>query len=62
MIYHGFRRIALAHSLLPSTPDHRSPLLPRPSLVVDANSGQDPDEGMELDADAATHDHLTIHT
>jgi hypothetical protein len=56
MIYHGFRRIALAHSLLPSTPDHTSPSWPgvtRPSIAMDTHGDPHPDDGEELDAEPA---------
>jgi len=65
MIHNGFRRIALAHSLLPTK------LGPEPSQGA-GHPGQKPrtkpedgphegNEGSELDAAAAAQDHSPVH-
>jgi hypothetical protein len=56
MIYNGFRRIALAHSLLPVTTDAARP--PQPDRKHDATAD---DELTPLDADNPAQDHPPIH-
>jgi hypothetical protein len=48
MIYHGFRRIALAHSLLPPAPDRPPASWPGMTMPSHADA-PDPDEPGECD-------------
>jgi hypothetical protein len=60
MINHGFRRLALAHSLLPATAD------PPPRKPNDADNQPHADRPVDpsadpLDDDTSTQDHPSIH-